>query len=61
SAMTHVNGENGLSCVVPISDLVVHWDPARSKQMFGYIIDDKTADIPKGLCTPTGLPKGTSG
>ncbi|MCW2792701.1 MAG: cell envelope-related transcriptional attenuator [Nocardioides sp.] len=60
SAMTHVNGDNGLSCVVPISDLVVHWDPARSKQMFGYIIDDKTSDIPKSLCTPTGLPKGVA-
>lgn len=58
SAMTHVNGDNGLSCVVPIADLAVHWDPDRSKEMFGYIIDDKTSDIPKSLCTPTGLPKG---
>ena len=47
----------GLSCVVPISDLAVHWDPERSKQMFDYIKDDKTADIPKALCTATGLPK----
>ena len=61
SAMTHVNGTNGLSCVVPLADLAVHWDPDRSKQMFGYIIDDKTSDIPKGLCTPTGLPKSTTG
>jgi hypothetical protein len=47
--------------VVPISDLAVHWDPQRSKQMFGYIKQDKTADIPKSLCTPTGLPKSVTG
>ncbi len=57
SAMTHV----GLSCVVPISDLAVHWDPDRSKQMFGYIKDDRTGDIPKALCTATGLPKSVTG
>ncbi len=50
-----------LSCVVPISDLVVHWDPDRSKQMFDYIKQDKTADMPKSLCTPTGLPKSVTG
>ena len=61
SSMTHVNGENGLSCVVPISDLAVHWDPERSEQMFRYIIEDKTDDIPASLCTPTGLPKGVTG
>jgi LCP family protein required for cell wall assembly len=57
SAMTNVD----LSCVVPISDLAVHWDEERSQQMFGYIKDDKTDDIPKALCTPTGLPKGVTG
>jgi LCP family protein required for cell wall assembly len=51
----------GLSCVVPISDLAVHWDPQRSQQMFGFIKDDKTADIPKALCTQTGLPKSVTG
>ncbi|HYF74362.1 MAG TPA: LCP family protein [Nocardioides sp.] len=61
SSTTHVNGENGLSCVVPISDLAVHWDPERSEQMFRYIIEDKTDDIPASLCTPTGLPKGVTG
>ncbi|MCW2833062.1 MAG: cell envelope-related transcriptional attenuator, partial [Nocardioides sp.] len=60
SAMTHVNGDNGLSCVVPIADLSVHWDPARSKQMFDYIIKDQTSDISKSLCTPTGLPQGAT-
>ena len=57
SAMTSID----LSCVVPISDLAVHWDPERSGQMFDYIKQDKTADIPKALCTPTGLPKGVTG
>lgn len=56
-AMTSVE----LSCVVPIADLAVHWDPDRSEQMFGYIREDKTADIPKSLCTPTGLPKSVTG
>jgi LCP family protein required for cell wall assembly len=57
SAMTNVD----LSCVVPISDLAVHWDPERSRQMFDYIKDDNTEDIPKGLCTPSGLPKSVTG
>jgi LCP family protein required for cell wall assembly len=61
SAMTHVNGKNGLTCGVPISDLAVHWDDQRSKQMFDYIKQDKTGDIPKSLCTPSGLPKSVTG
>jgi LCP family protein required for cell wall assembly len=61
SAMTNVNGEDGLTCGVPISDLAVHWDPERSKQLFEHIIEDTTDDIPKSLCTPTGLPKGLTG
>jgi LCP family protein required for cell wall assembly len=60
-AMTKVNGDNGLTCGVPISDLAVHWDPERSQQMFDYVKTDKTDDIPKGLCTPTGLPKSVTG
>ena len=46
---------------VPISDLAVHWDPVRSKRMFSYIKQDKTDEIPKRLCTPTGLPKSVTG
>ncbi len=57
TAMTRVNGDKGLTCGVPIADLAVHWDPERSKQMFGYIIKDKTDEIPDSLCTPTGTPK----
>jgi LCP family protein required for cell wall assembly len=57
SAMTHVNGENGLTCGVPIADLAVHWDPDRSKQMFRAIIEDETDRIGKSLCSPSGQPQ----
>jgi LCP family protein required for cell wall assembly len=60
-AMTRVNGENGLTCGVPIRDLAVHWDENRSKQMFEHIRDDDTDGIGKALCTPTGLPKSITG
>ncbi|MGH3497133.1 MAG: LCP family protein [Nocardioidaceae bacterium] len=54
-AIAHVTGGSGLNCSVPISDLAVHWDPTRSKQLFNYIKQDRTKDIPKGLCTKTGI------
>ncbi len=60
-AMTRVNGENGLTCGVPIRDLAVNWDPDRAPQMFQAIIDDDTDRIGQGLCSPSGLPKGTTG
>ena len=60
-AMTKVNGEDGMTCGVPIADLAVHWDATRSEQMFEYIKRDRTGDIPKSLCTPTGLPKSVTG
>ena len=55
-AMTRVNGENGLTCGVPVADFAVDWDEERSEQMFKYIIEDDTSSIPKSLCTPTGFP-----
>lgn len=55
-AMTRVNGDSGLTCGVPISDLAVNWDPERSKRLFQLVIDDNTADIGKSLCTQSGLP-----
>ena len=55
-AMTRVNGKNGLTCGVPISDLAVHWDPVRSKRLFRLIADDRSADVPKRLCRQSGLP-----
>ncbi|MEP9383938.1 LCP family protein [Nocardioides cheoyonin] len=60
-AFKSVAGGSALVCGVPISDLYVHWDEARSKKFFGYIIDDKTDDMPKSLCTPSGLPKSITG
>lgn len=61
TAMTRVNGENGLTCGVPIADLAVNWDEQRSEQMFTFIKEDRTDDIPRSLCTPSGLPKGVTG
>jgi LCP family protein required for cell wall assembly len=54
-AMTKVNGSDGLTCGVPITDLAVHWDQTRSKDMFQRIIEDDTSGIGKDLCTPSGL------
>jgi LCP family protein required for cell wall assembly len=56
-AMTRVDGENGLTCGVPIADTAVNWDEERSQQMFRHIIEDDTGGIPKALCTPSGLPR----
>jgi len=55
-AMTRVNGENGLTCGVPIADLAVNWDEERSRQLFQHVIEDDTSGIPDNLCTPTGMP-----
>ncbi|MBA3781005.1 LCP family protein [Nocardioides sp. InS609-2] len=55
-AMTRVDGKNGLTCGVPISDLAVNWDEDRSQEMFKHIIEDDTDGIAKQLCTPSGLP-----
>ncbi len=57
AAMTQVDGENGLTCGVPISDLAVHWDEVRSERMFQKIQQDDTASIGKELCSPSGLPR----
>ena len=54
-AMTKLDGDDGLTCGVPISDLAVHWDEARAEQMFQHIQQDDTAGIGKDLCTPSGL------
>ena len=54
-AMTRVTGKNGLTCGVPIADLAVNWDSERAPRMFKLIKEDRTEDIPKGLCRPSGL------
>jgi LCP family protein required for cell wall assembly len=57
-AMTRVNGKNGLTCGVPISDLAVHWDPDRSRRLFKLIAEDRTDDVSKRLCRQSGLRNG---
>ncbi len=54
-AMTRVNGENGLTCGVPIADLAVNWDAERSERLFKLIREDRTDDVSKSLCRPSGL------
>ena len=54
TAMTRVNGDEGLTCVVPLQDLAVHWDPERAPEMFEKIIEDETDTIDDALCSPTG-------
>jgi hypothetical protein len=54
-AMTRVNGDQGLTCGVPISDLAVHWDSERAPALFKLIAADNTKDVGKDLCTPSGI------
>jgi LCP family protein required for cell wall assembly len=54
-AMSRVNGSAGMTCGMPISDLAVHWDRSRALDLIHYLKTNRTGDIPKGLCTPTGL------
>ena len=53
-AMTRVNGKSGLTCSMPIADLAVHWDRERALQLLKFVKEDRTADIPTKLCSPTG-------
>ncbi len=55
-AMTRVNGKSGLTCSMPIADQAIHWDRERALELLKYIKTDSTGDVPKRLCTPTGLP-----
>jgi LCP family protein required for cell wall assembly len=54
-AMTRVNGTEGLTCSMPIRDLAVHWDTDRALALLRLIKTDRTADISKSLCRPTGI------
>ena len=56
-AMTRVTGKKGLTCGVPIADLAVNWDSVRAPRMFKLIREGRTEDIPKRLCSPSGLPR----
>jgi LCP family protein required for cell wall assembly len=54
TAMTRVDGDKGLTCVVPLQDLAVNWDPVKAPEMFQKIIEDDTSSIDDDLCSPTG-------
>jgi LCP family protein required for cell wall assembly len=54
-AMTNVSGKEGLTCGVPIADLAVHWDRQRARRLFRLISEDRTEDVTKRLCRPSGL------
>ncbi len=54
-AMTRVDGDNGLTCGVPIADLAVNWDRERADRLFRLIAEDRTSDVGKQLCRPSGL------
>lgn len=56
-AMSRVNGSSGLTCGIPIANLSVQWDHTRALQLLRYLKTDRTADIPKSLCTRSGLPR----
>ena len=56
TAMTRVDGENGLTCGVPIADLAVNWDTERAEALFELVRADRTDEIGRDLCTPSGRP-----
>jgi LCP family protein required for cell wall assembly len=53
--MTGSGGKSGLTCGVPITDLAVHWDTARAERLFTLISQDRTDEVGKDLCQPTGI------
>ena len=53
--MTRVDGKSGLTCGVPIADLAVNWDRERADRLFRLIAEDRTDDVGKDLCRPTGI------
>ena len=57
-AMTRVNGEDGLTCGVPIADLAVNWDTERAEALFELVRTDRTDEVGPQLCTPSGRPAG---
>ena len=54
TAMTRVNGDTGLTCVVPLQDLAVHWDPELAPLMFQKIIEDDTGRSTRSSAHPPG-------
>lgn len=56
-AMTRVNGTSGLTCGIPIADLSVRWDRERALEYLRFIKQDEVGQMPKELCTESGLPE----
>ena len=54
-AMTRVDGESGLTCGMPIADQQVNWDDERAEELLTYVREDRVGDLPRRLCTATGL------
>ena len=52
--MTRVNSDTGLTCSVPITDLAVRWDPAKSEELLDLIKKDDTKDITPQPCQASG-------
>jgi LCP family protein required for cell wall assembly len=53
--ITRVEGADGLTCSVPIADLAVTWDRERADRLFELIAQDRTSQVDRALCGPTGL------
>jgi len=47
--------DTGKSCTVPLAAGDASWDDERAAKLFDIIAEDRTDDITKDLCTPTGL------
>lgn len=56
-AMTQVNGTDGLTCGIPIRDQAINWDRERALALLKLIKEDRTDEVGKDLCTPTGFAK----
>lgn len=54
-ALSSAMGNRGANCTVPISDMAVHWDSNRARQLFDRIRGDNTDNL-GDLCTKDGLP-----
>lgn len=55
-AMTKVDGTDGLTCTMPVTDLSANnWDMDRAGPLFDAIKEDRTDDITKKQCTPSGI------
>lgn len=54
--MREVTGGDGLSCTVPntTTTTTLSWDEERAEQLFALIIEDRTDEIGRSLCTQTG-------